>query len=123
LKAKIRTPVAVFALTLVSVASGASAEDATPTADVRALLKLESDWVAAEGRHDAATLRAILDDRFIATFGGGKPLDKEAFIKEETDGSPDPTVSQDLSDRFTVTYIKRGGRWLALAEQGARANP
>jgi hypothetical protein len=128
------------------VACGASAQDNAATPDERALVRLESDWVAAEDRRDAATLRSILDDQFIATFGTAEPLDKEAFIREETQSPPDPTVSQVLSDRkiivvdrtavivetdtlrrdgkpslvwrFTVTYIKRADRWLALAEQG-----
>jgi ketosteroid isomerase-like protein len=141
-------------LTAFSAARAASAQDTGAAPDERALIKLERDWVDAETRHDAAALRSILDDRFIATFGGGKPLDKEAFIKGETEGAPDPTVSQELSDqkvivvggtgvivetdtlrrmkdgkpvmltwRFTVTYVKRGDRWLALAEQGGPTNP
>jgi hypothetical protein len=44
-------------------------------------LKLESEWVTAELRHDEATLRHILDDKFFASFGSSKPYDKEAFIK------------------------------------------
>ena len=145
---------ALATFTAFFVAHGASAQDAGPTPDERALIKLEHDWVDAETRHDAAALRSILDDRFIATFGGGKPVDKEAFIKAETEGAPDPTVSQELSDqkaivvgrtgvvvetdtlrrtkdgkpsvltwRFTVTYVKRGDHWLALAEQGGPTNP
>jgi ketosteroid isomerase-like protein len=153
LRSGIPALVAVVTSTLLSAISGASAEDAISTADVRALLKLESDWVAAESRRDAVTLRAILDDRFIATFGGAEPLNKEAFINEETNSPPDPTVSQELSDRrvivvgdtavivetdtlrgmkdgrphapwrFTVTYIKHGNRWRALAEQGGPIKP
>lgn len=145
---------ALLALTPLFMTAHSTAVDASPSPDERALLKLERDWVAAESRHDAATLRRILDDRFIATFGDAKPIDKEAFIDEETQGAPDPTVSQVLSDRriivadrtavivdtdtlsrikdgkpstmtwrFTVTYIKRGSRWFALAEHGGPTKP
>lgn len=111
------------------------------------ILDLEQIWVAAEHNHDAATLRRILDDKFLASFNAGKPLDKEAFIKVIVTGEVDPTESQSLSDRniiidqdtavvvgtdtergtkrgqaytavgrYTVTYIRRNGQWVALAE-------
>jgi ketosteroid isomerase-like protein len=44
------------------------------------------------------TLRHILDDRFVATFGAAKPLDREGFIKEVIGSDTDKIVSQDLSD-------------------------
>jgi ketosteroid isomerase-like protein len=133
---------------------GAKAEDARPTPDQQALIKAEAEWIAAETRRDAPALRELLDDRFVATMGGGEPVDKATFIRNETQSPPDPTASQEISDRriivagntavitetdtlrrtrdgkasvltwrFTVTYIKRGGRWLALAEQGGPAKP
>lgn len=111
------------------------------------ILKLESEWVTAEVKHDEATLRRILDDKFLGSFGSSKPHDKEAFIKFVMSGDVDPTESQTLSERnvivdhdtavvvgmgtehgtengtpyenvyrYTVTYIYRDGRWLALAE-------
>ena len=111
------------------------------------VLDLGKEWVAAEVKHDAATLQRILDDKFLATFGSGKPHDKAAFIKAVTQGPADPTASQTLSGesvivdhdtavvagtdtvrgtesgilstteyRYTVTYVHRHGRWLALAE-------
>lgn len=72
------------------------------TADERALLKLEHEWVDAEARHDVVALRAILDDRFVATFGAGKLLDKNAFIEDITAGAIDPTESQELSDQTII---------------------
>jgi len=135
-------------------AGNTHAGDKSTTADEQALRKLEHEWVEAEARHDAVALQAILDDRFIATFGAGKPLDKNAFILDETAGAIDPTESQELSDqtiivagdtavivetdterkvrdgkqsaavyRFTVTYIRRAGHWVALAEHGVAAKP
>lgn len=154
MKLRRRKAVSLVALTPFILAARARAADPAASPDGRALLKLEQEWVAAEGRHDAAAMQRILDDRFIATFGGEMPVGKEAFIAEETRGAPDPTASQTLSDRkiiladrtaivvetdtlsrikdgnpssmtwrFTVTYIKRGNRWFALAEQGGPAKP
>ena len=102
---------------------------------------------SAEIKHDANTLRRILDDKFVVSFGAEKPDDKEGFIKQEVSGDVDPTESQTLTDqtviidpdtavevgtdtargtekgaaytvvyRYTVTYIRRNGQWLALAE-------
>ena len=111
------------------------------------VLELGNVWVTAEQNHDATTLRRILDDKFVATFGAGKLYDKEAFIKAVASGAVDPTESQTLTDetvvidqdtgivvgtdtlrgtdngaayttvaRYTVTYIRRHGQWIALAE-------
>jgi ketosteroid isomerase-like protein len=111
------------------------------------ILELEQVWVNAENKHDVATLRSILDDKFVNTFGAGKLHDKEGFIAAVLSGEADPTQSQTLSDqtvvvhgdtavsvgtdtvtgtemgkpysrvfRYTVTYVHRDGRWVALAE-------
>jgi hypothetical protein len=133
-------------------AGNTRADDKAAVADEKALLKLEREWVDAEARHDVVALQSILDDRFVATFGTGKLLDKNAFIKDVTAGAIGPTESQKLSGqtivlaggtaivvetdtirsmkngqpsesvyRFTVTYIKRDGHWVALAEHGVAA--
>ena len=131
-----------------SVATEPKNSKTLPPADAKQqVLDLENEWVAAEHNHDAATLRRILDDKFLASFGAEKPLDKEAFIKEIVSADVDPTESQTLTDRrviidqdtavvvgidtergtrkgaaytvvyrYTVTYIRRNGQWLALAE-------
>lgn len=111
------------------------------------ILDLEQIWVTAEHNHDAATLRRILDDKFVASFDADKPLDKESFIKLIVTEDADPTESQTLTDRnvivdqdtavvvgvdtergtkkgkaytavyrYTVTYVRRNGQWVALAE-------
>ena len=111
------------------------------------VLDLENEWVVAEHNRDAVTLRRILDDKFVASFGAGKPYGKEAFMKGIVSSAVDPAESQALSDRaviidqdtavvvgtdtergtrkgtaytevarYTATYIRREGRWLALAE-------
>ena len=119
-----------------------------PPADAKQqVLDLGKEWVAAEIKHEATTLRRILDDKFLASFDAGKPYDKEAFIKLIMSGDVDPTETQTLTDenviidedtavvvgtdtqhgtdkgkaystvyRYTVTYIRRHGQWLALAE-------
>jgi len=115
--------------------------------DKQQVLQLEDEWVVAEKKHDASTLRRILDDKFLASFGPKKPIDKEAFIREIVSGDVDPSVTQTLTDRsviidndtavivgtdtqrgmkngaaytivarYTATYIRRHGHWLALAE-------
>lgn len=118
------------------------------------VLDLGKEWAAAEDKRDTRTLRRILDDKFVASFGANKPYDKEAFIKQIVSGDVDPTESQTLTDetvivdgdtavvvgtdtlrgtksgaartevaRYTVTYIRRNGQWVALAEHLVEAPP
>src|SRR6516165_9753207 len=63
------------------------------------VLNLEQEWVAAEHNRDAATLQRILHDKFIVSFGAGKPYDKEAFVKSLLNSPVDPTEAQTLTDR------------------------
>jgi hypothetical protein len=69
----------IFCLTLpcFMAASSAATEPknskALPTADEKQrVIDLSRGWVAAEIKHDANTLRRILDDKFIASFGWQK---------------------------------------------------
>ncbi|HEV2174768.1 MAG TPA: nuclear transport factor 2 family protein [Nitrospira sp.] len=66
------------------------------------VLDLENEWVAAEIKHDTAALRRILDGKFVATFGAGRPHDKEGFIKGIVSGDVDPTESQTLTDQTVI---------------------
>ena len=66
------------------------------------VLDLGKEWVAAEIKHDANTLRRILDDKFVASFGAKKPYDKEGFIKLICSGDVDPTESQTLTDETVI---------------------
>jgi hypothetical protein len=146
--------VAACALASSTLASEPGASGMPATETERQVSKLEQEWVTAEIHRDAAVLRRILDDRFVATFGAEKPIDKEAFIKAITGDPTDVMQSQDLTDethlvdrdtavtvgtdtirgttdgkpytavyKFTTVYIKRGGRWLALAEHIVQAPP
>ena len=97
--------IAVSVLSSLTALADPPAAIATPAlAIAQQVLDLGSSWADAEVRHDVATLRRILDDRFIATFGAGKLLDKEGFI-------------------ITTVYVRHDGRWVALAEHQARAPP
>jgi hypothetical protein len=86
-----------------SVAAEPTNSRTLPAADDKQqLLELEQEWVTAENKHDAATLRRILDDKFVSSFGVKKPIDKEAFIREIVSGDVDPAASQALTDRTVI---------------------
>ena len=74
-----------------------------PSADAKQqVLDLGKEWVAAEVKHDAAALRRILDDKFVASFGVKKPYDKEEFIKAIVSDDVDHTESQTLTDETVI---------------------
>jgi hypothetical protein len=102
-----RWPVGLIAACLVASSSlgGESGDPATPGSDVQQLWKLEREWIAAEIKRDPAALRRILDDRFIATFGAAKSVDKEGFIKLVLGDGADETLSQDLTEQ-TVRVVQ-----------------
>ena len=135
-----------------STATEPTISQAASTIDARQVLDLEKEWTAAEDKNDATVLRRILDERFVATLGAARTLDKEAFIKLFT-GDVDPTKSQTLTYeaviidgdtavlvgtdtargtkdnapytavyRYTATYIRRNGQWRALAEHIVKAS-
>jgi hypothetical protein len=123
-----------------------SPQAASPTAARQQLLDLEKQWAAAEDKYDPTVLRRILDERFVATFGADKTYDKEAFIKlfaDDVDPTASQTLTYEAviidgdtavlvgNDnargtregaayttvyKYTATYIRRQGRWRALAE-------
>jgi hypothetical protein len=143
----------ILAASVATPSTGQQNPKTQPPADAKQqVLDLGKEWVAAEVKHDATTLQRILDDKFVASFGAGKPYDKDAFIKAVTNGDVDPTESQTLTDetvivdrdtavvvgtdtlrgtekgalqtvvyRYTVTYIRRNGQWVALAEHLVQA--
>lgn len=87
----------VFTLLVVTSPLFAAPSPALVEAE-RELLALEQRWVRAENQHDVVTLREILADDFVNTFGSGKPVDKDAFIAAVTAGDVDPAQTQTLSD-------------------------
>jgi len=125
-------------------------EQAAAPSTEEQIRSLEQEWVNAEIHRDAVTLRRILDEKFIATIGAGSPLDRETFIhaivsSTATDVSQTLSDSTIVTDRdtavvagidtvrgvaneapyshtyrYTATYIRREGRWIALAEHLVR---
>jgi hypothetical protein len=123
-----------------------SSQTAPPTDARQQVLNLEKEWAVAEDKHDETVLRRILDERFVATFGAAKTYDREAFIKvfsgdvdptaSQTltyeaviiDGDTAVVVGTDTEHgtrdgeaytavaKYTATYVRRNGRWVALAE-------
>lgn len=114
--------------------------------EAQRVLAAEDAWIAAEIGRDEATLRRIIDDRFVFNSNSGKTTDKASLIKEilgwkMTDQTlSERTVlvagdtavvfgttelrfaSEGKEDskvllRYTATYIKRAGEWRALALQ------
>jgi uncharacterized protein (TIGR02246 family) len=127
----------------------AGARDPRDEAAVRAL---EQTWVEAELRRDAAAVAELLDDQFLVVFGTGKPIDKEQFVKAVPSftstaqvlsdqvvriaGDTAIIIGRDTAEgthrdgsryreiaRYTSTYIKRHGRWRALAEHIVMQEP
>jgi hypothetical protein len=136
---------ACYLVALSIAAEPTSSQSAPPTDARQQLLDLEKDWATAEDKHDVTVLQRILDERFVATFGA-KTYNKKAFIEvfagdvdptaSQTltyeaviiDGDTAVLVGTDTAHgtrdgveyttvyRYTATYIRRHGRWLALAE-------
>ena len=120
------------------------AEAQAPADAKQQVMNATEEWIAAENKHDAAALDRILDDNFISTFAANKPRSKADFIKGIVNGPVDPTQSQSLTDvsvvvegdtavtvgtdtfhsatkpplalRYTITYVRKQGRWVALGE-------
>ena len=88
-----------LAVAAVAIAGDGSRSSAADAETARQLRSLEREWVNAEINRDAASLRRILDERFVATFGGGAVLDKEAFIGQVLGDRTDKMLSQDFSDQ------------------------
>jgi ketosteroid isomerase-like protein len=113
------------------------------------VLAVEDEWISAEINRDEATLRRVIDDRFVFNSSNGRTSGKADLIKnilgwkmtgqtvsERTvlvDGDTAVVfgttelrfASEAQEDtktllRYTATYVKRGGRWRALALQMAK---
>jgi ketosteroid isomerase-like protein len=112
---------------------------ATDQTTEQAVLQLTRDWLAAEERHDRATLQRIIADDFQGTAPRGNTVFKEDVIPIE--GSQSGGLAITTSDvkarvfgdtaivtahgvqkagekrelRFTVVFAKRDGRWQMVA--------
>jgi hypothetical protein len=114
--------------------------------DEQQVIATETEWVQAEVHRDAAVLDRVLDDRFMVNSSTGKLSDKTTVIadvlswKMTSQTITDRTVVVDddtaivygtanfrfavegkddevWAGRYTTAYIKRDGRWRALALQ------
>ena len=121
-------------------------EDAQMEAEGQHVLAVEDEWISAEINRDEAALRRVIDDRFVFNSSNGRTSGKADLIKsvlgwkmtgqtvsERTvlvDGDTAVVfgttelrfASETREDsktllRYTATYVKRGGKWRALALQ------
>jgi len=105
----------------------------------QAILKLTQEWLAAEERHDRATLDGIIADDFLGTGPGGNTVSKRDVIPVEGSQAGGLSVTgQDIKVRvfgnaavvtgrgvaktqekaelrFTVVFVKREDRWQMVA--------
>jgi ketosteroid isomerase-like protein len=117
--------------------------------EAQRVLATEDEWAAAEVNRDEATLLRVMDDRFVFNANSGKLSDKAQLIKNvlawkmtgQTVSERTVLVQGDTAVvfgttelrfavegkedtksllRYTATYVKRDGRWRALALQMAR---
>jgi len=117
------------------------------SSSVQQVLQTDSAWADAENRHDISALDRILDDQCTITSASGKTETKQEFLKQFTgevkavvtqdlvdrkvhiDGDTAILTETDNytytdtghtstgSLRLTTTYLHRGDRWVAIAEQ------
>jgi hypothetical protein len=91
--------------------------------DKQRLLDLEQEWVTAENRHDASTLRRILQEKFVAPVPDRRnQCDKEAFIREIVGSDVDPVASQTLG-RVAPQNEPLCGRQFVLNRKHSRMRP
>lgn len=131
---------------LFSVGTQADVSTAPALTDEQQVIATETEWVQAEVQRDEAVLERVLDDRFLVNSSTGRLSDKATVIadvlswKMTSQTITDRTVVVDgdtaivfgtanfrfavegkddevSAGRYTTTYIKRDGRWRALALQ------
>lgn len=135
----------IVAITSVLGVRAQAVAPATPApTDEQQVVAIESEWVQAEIHRDAAVLERVLDDRFLINSSKGGFTDKATAIADVlgwnlvSETITDRTVLVDgdtaivfgtatfrfavegkedavSSARYTTAYVKRDGRWRALA--------
>jgi ketosteroid isomerase-like protein len=114
--------------------------------EVQQVLAVEDEYIAAEVSRDEATLRRLVDDRFVLNSSNGRTSDKEALISGvlrmnmvgQTISERTALVEGDIAIvfgtaelrfggagqedtssvlRYTSTYVNRKGQWRMLALQ------
>jgi hypothetical protein len=137
--------IAVLTVLFVTIAAADQPPDSKAhNPEEQRVLAVEQLWIKAEIEHDQGTLMRVLDPSFVVTSGSGKPLDKAAFIAEAmrftfasqkvthdvvhvdrdtavivgTDTVfPSDRTQKTVTVRYTTMYVKRNGKWVAIAEQ------
>jgi len=136
----------VLVVAFSSVQTQAEVSAVPALTDEQQVIATETAWVQAEVHRDAAVLERVLDDRFLLNSSTGKLSDRATVIadvlswKMTSQTITDRTVVVDgdtaivfgtanfrfavegkddeaSAGRYTTTYIKRDGRWRALALQ------
>ena len=131
----------LFLIIALSIAAAlplvAQTKPATETSE-QSVLQVTRDWLAAEERHDRATLQRIIADDFEGTAPRGNTVFKDDVMPRE--GSPggvaitpsemkarifgDTAVvtargmqkaGEKRDVRFTVIFVKRGNEWKMVA--------
>jgi hypothetical protein len=146
MKITVGVAVLVLLSGIMSETAQADASTTPALTDEQQVIATETEWVQAEVQRDAAALERVLDDRFLVNSSTGKLSDKATVIadvlswKMTAQTITDRTVLVDhdtaivfgtanfrfavegkddeaSAGRYTTTYIKRDGRWRALALQ------
>lgn len=137
--------IAAFAVPCVASGTDADTTGATPQSEEQRVAALEDEWLEAEVRHDEATLRRVIGDRYTMNLSDGTTLGKEQYIADILSGAMasawitertvlvdgdtavtfgtvnvmDPPVDGKESaprlGRYTLVYVRRDGQWQALA--------
>lgn len=139
-------------LAALSLIFGLAATGWSASSEEEAVLAAEDAWIGAEISRDEATLRRVIDDRFVLNSNNGETSGKESLIESVlgwnmtgqtitersvlVDGdtavvfgttelrfaSPDGEETKSLL-RYTTTFVKRDGQWRALALHMAKRTP
>jgi ketosteroid isomerase-like protein len=130
----------IFAASNVAFSQNKSEPFEKTNAEARKLIQYMTDWANLSNKHDTAALDKMLPDDLVITFQDGEVLTKAEYIAALKKSSPDFTIADyeqkvDLYDktaivraryvvtvkeakvelRYTVTFLKRKGRWEAVA--------
>ena len=137
---------AVTFIALFGARAQADGPPAPALTDEQQVIATETEWVQAEIHRDASVLDRVLDDRFLFNSKKGPPRNKASVIADTlrwnmlSQTITDRTVLVDgdtavvfgtanfrfavegkdddvSSGRYTTAYIRRDGRWRALALQ------
>ncbi|MDH4288452.1 MAG: nuclear transport factor 2 family protein [Aquincola sp.] len=137
--------IAAFAVSCLAMGADTNMSGATPLSEEQRVAALEDEWLEAEVKHDEATLRRVIGDRYTMNLANGMTLGKEQYIADilsetmlsasitertvlvegdtaVTFGTVNVVVppvdgkdSAPSSARYTLVYVKRDGQWRALA--------